>query len=413
MKVLIPYMRAYGGGIRRVLGSGLPRLAKEPEIQLEYAELCANSVDMDELSARGVPVNREIGVDGSGVLSHRNGILRRWDYLKAVPRVLRIISRLRSWLCGADVVYVHGYRELVFSFLAVHSLPSQLRPGVVWHCHGLGDECPPPLLICMANRCSRVIAVSQDVARRLSQLGVNGERVTYIPNAVDILEIRARSLQNPDPPLPPRESKKILLLPCAALRPSKGIIVALEGLAALPECFHLWITGSSNDPVGAAYLAQFKQRIDSLHLQERCHFIGPRNDVYAVIRESDVVLVPSLVRESFGLVAAEAMALGKPVVVSNRGALPEVVQCELTGLVLAELSGTALAHQITRLTTDSELLKRISREGPARVRERFRYDQWASRVAQLLLSAAPDVVRGPRVSEVATLETESGSDPGK
>src|SRR6266568_9599591 len=58
-RVLVPYISTYLGGVRRVLGDGLPRLAAAPELHVTYAELCCNQPDMDAMERAGVEVERD------------------------------------------------------------------------------------------------------------------------------------------------------------------------------------------------------------------------------------------------------------------------------------------------------------------------------------------------------------------
>ena len=387
MRVLVPYMLAYGGGVRRVLSSGLPHLMNQPGIELEYAELCANREDMEDIAKRGVPVNPRVGVSGSGVISHRLGIGRRWDQLSAVPRLLRVVLRMRRWFKSGQAVYVHSYRDMIFTFAALCGLPARRRPAVVWHCHGLGDGTIPPALRGMAARCQRIIAVSNEALRQLNEARIDTSRARRVYNAVDVANISERSKLGPSTPLPAGDGRKVLLLPCAALRPSKGVHTAIEAVAAVGHGCDLWVTGSTEDPSAKSYLAQLVGQVERHRLGDRVHFIGARPDIYAVMARAFAVLVPSVVPESFGLVAAEAMALSKPVIASNRGALPEVVESGVSGLVFNAEDPHELADQISRLLTDPSLAARFAERGLDRVTRLFGYDRWAEEVALLIREA--------------------------
>ena len=99
-------------------------------------------------------------------------------------------------------------------------------------------------------------------------------------------------------------------------------------------------------------------------------FAGERRDVPRLMAACDVFVLASL-WEGFGLVFAEAMAAGRPVVGTNVSAVPEVVADGETGLLVPPRDPRALAAALLRLLGDPEERRRMGRNGYARVRERF------------------------------------------
>ena len=98
-------------------------------------------------------------------------------------------------------------------------------------------------------------------------------------------------------------------------------------------------------------------------------FLGaiPRKDVREVLRSSDVFILPST-RESFGISALEARAVGLPVVAFRTGSLPEIVPDGLAGLLVDTDQG--MADALTQLACDRGLLVRLC-EGSIRNPPRF------------------------------------------
>jgi glycogen synthase len=105
-------------------------------------------------------------------------------------------------------------------------------------------------------------------------------------------------------------------------------------------------------------------------------------DVTPVMSLMDVVVIPS-VWEPFGMVAAEAMSVGRPVVVSRAGGLPEVVEDGISGLVVPPGDPGALFQAIDRLLADSELRDRLAETGRQRVAERFTVEVMAGNMLAL------------------------------
>ena len=99
-------------------------------------------------------------------------------------------------------------------------------------------------------------------------------------------------------------------------------------------------------------------------------FTGRRDDVPSVTAAFDVAVLPSY-REALGLVILEAMALARPVVATEVGGIPEMVEDGVTGLLVAPRDPDALADAIVRLLTDHPLADTLGRNGYRLVRDRF------------------------------------------
>ena len=102
----------------------------------------------------------------------------------------------------------------------------------------------------------------------------------------------------------------------------KGVHVLIEAFNKLPQDFQLVIAG---DPT--AY-PDYAAQLQKLATHPNIHFVGPldRANVWKLLVHSDIVVVPSLVHETFSLVAREALVAGCHVIASNLGALSELIQ---------------------------------------------------------------------------------------
>jgi glycosyltransferase involved in cell wall biosynthesis len=81
--------------------------------------------------------------------------------------------------------------------------------------------------------------------------------------------------------------------------------------------------------------------------------------------------VPSRWEEPFGLTALEAMRAGKPVLASQMGGLPEIVEDRVTGFLVQPLDTRGWAEAVLRLTHDDGLRRRLGKEGRASLERRF------------------------------------------
>jgi glycosyltransferase involved in cell wall biosynthesis len=93
-----------------------------------------------------------------------------------------------------------------------------------------------------------------------------------------------------------------------------------------------------------------------------------REQVLHAFGKATVAVVPSLWSEPFGTVAAEALRMGTPVVSTAMGALPEIVEDGVTGLVVPAGDADALSSAISRVFGDPALARRLGREGRTRTR---------------------------------------------
>ena len=130
--------------------------------------------------------------------------------------------------------------------------------------------------------------------------------------------------------------------------------------------FSLVFVGSA-PPGQDIYLTQLEQRVARSPMRERIVTQGFTTNIWPAYAALDIVCVPSTEPESFGLVAAEAMAMGKPVIASRLGALTEVVVDGLTGITFTPRDTDALALALERLLRDDTLRESMGLAGRARV----------------------------------------------
>lgn len=116
-----------------------------------------------------------------------------------------------------------------------------------------------------------------------------------------------------------------------------------------------------------------ERRVHELGLAGRVAFLGKQDAFQPLLAAADVFLLPSE-KESFGLAALEAMSCGVPVVASDVGGVPEVVEHDLTGLLAPVGDVFAMAEHVMRLVEDRTRWRAFSRNARARVLERFQKD---------------------------------------
>ena len=158
------------------------------------------------------------------------------------------------------------------------------------------------------------------------------------------------------------------------LIPGKGADDAIAAVAqALRRApLRLLIAGDGPDRERLAGLAR------RLNIADRVEFLGMLQDVGQLWRRCDIAIFPSNeFIESFGMVALEAMACGKPLVATRNGAAPELVCDRETGTIVTPGDVGALADALVRYAQRPELARSHGTAGRARIMQRFQIDQCA------------------------------------
>lgn len=115
---------------------------------------------------------------------------------------------------------------------------------------------------------------------------------------------------------------------------------------------------------------EMQQMAQDLGLSPRIHFLGNRQDVPDLLAAMDIFVLPSH-SEGVSLALLEAMAAGLPVIVSEVGGLPEVVQHEENGLLIPVGDAEALAHSLSRVLRDPLWAQTLGEKARREVKTRF------------------------------------------
>ena len=117
-----------------------------------------------------------------------------------------------------------------------------------------------------------------------------------------------------------------------------------------------------------------------LGLSDQVVFSSFRQDMPAVMSALDVLVLASTSPEPFGRVLIEAMAAAKPVVATDSGAVREIVEDRVHGLLVPPGDVQALAGAMVHILTHRDLAAAMGRKGQARVREHFSVQQYVEGV---------------------------------
>lgn len=165
------------------------------------------------------------------------------------------------------------------------------------------------------------------------------------------------------------------------LSPRKGQDVALDAVVALlGDGYDIELELVGDAYTGYEWYEEELRSTARRHgVTERLLLTGFRSPVWRCYTEADVVLVPSRL-EPFGSVAAEALAMARPVVVSDVGGLPEIVDHNESGWVVPPGDAPALAAAIRSALDDPTRAAAIAACGYDRVRDRFSVHRYGAQV---------------------------------
>ena len=292
---------------------------------------------------------------GRNPRSRARYVVKGLEYLPSVRRLSRRLGELEP-----DVVHVQWLSlprfdlrwlrrvaaETPTVFTAHHALP---RSG------GAGIDARRRVYELVA----RVIVHSRRAVDDLAALGVDRERIAYIPHAVFDSDA-------PDEPSPPTGST---LLFFGLLRAYKGIDVLVRALARLPDA-RLVVAGDPLDPIEPLQELARDLGVDA-RIEWRLGFL-PDDEVATLMRDATLVVLPYRRTDASGVLAT-AIGHGRPVVVTDVGSLGETVRDFGLGEVVPPDDARALADACLRLFADRDRLA-AAFEGTRAARKALTWD---------------------------------------
>jgi len=223
-----------------------------------------------------------------------------------------------------------------------------------------------------------VIAVSRHTAEHLIEReGAPRDKVRVVLNGIDFERVR---VSRPDAPARLRaelaEGADHLLLIAARLHPEKGYETLLAALPLLrprlARPVRLLIAGTGQ------LEASYRALAATLGCADSVRFLGFRRDLPDLIAAADLFVLPSLA-EAFGLVLAEALYLGTPVVATRVGGIPEIVVHGVDGVLVPPNDSESLAQALAELLTDAPRRARLAGAGHDKVAARLGFETMVRR----------------------------------
>ena len=279
-----------------------------------------------------------------------------------------------------DVLHVHYAMPFATSAYLAKQIMLPLDLGVVTTLHGtditvIGAE-PSLFRVTQFSMQSsdRLTAVSRFLKDRAEATFGVTKPIEVIYNFVD-----------PNVFAPKRDSRLRLggpgtkvLMHASNFRPVKNIPVVIQVFAEVRKHLQakLVMVGDGPEKAGAEQLAR------ELGIHRDVLFLGNQDCMEEMLPLADVFLLPSS-SESFGLVALEAMSAEVPVVCSNAGGLPEVVEHGITGFLHDPAHVAGYTASALKLLTNDTMRRTMGRRGRRVARERFGAEEMVERYVRI------------------------------
>lgn len=301
-------------------------------------------------------------------------------------RLAAVFKELRP-----DIVHTHGVRANLVGRLAAR----QSGIPIVTTVHSVLSQDYPSLASRLVNSfterttshfTTHFIAVSRFIRDYLSASGIPKEKISVIYNGIDPgpwerwtgdTSFRSRFGIEPSAPL---------FGIIARLHPVKGHRYFLEAAHEVAQQFpeaRFVIVGSG------FYWQEIDSLIQKYGLSECCirtGFLADAGPAYAAL---DCLVISSL-SEGFGLTALEAAALGKPVIATRVGALPEIISDGETGLLVPAADSGALAQAMIQIIQKPQERQLLGAAGRELLLKKFSMDQTVTKTAHLYRSLVSD-----------------------
>jgi N-acetyl-alpha-D-glucosaminyl L-malate synthase BshA len=299
-------------------------------------------------------------------------LFREPQYILSLANSIVQVARAHA----LDAIHAHyAVPHATAAFLArevLRAAGTEHVPKVVTTLHGTditlvgNDPSYSQIVAFSIDRSDAVTAVSESLRTATrAELGVQRD-IAVIPNFLDCGIHRRLSVPDLRRRFAGGDGGARIVIHVSNFRPVKRVSAVIQIFDRIRRQVpsRLLLVGDGPDLGSAQRLAH------SLGISDLVHALGAQQDVLPLLSIADVFLLPSA-QESFGLAALEAMACEVPVVASNVGGLPEVIEHRVTGFLHDPEDLGGMAASAVALLTDAALHSRIAHAAHQRARERF------------------------------------------
>lgn len=229
----------------------------------------------------------------------------------------------------------------------------------------------------VARSVNQLFSVSETCAENLEQQRFFNIPIGVIYNGIEVDHTR-NNLKAPSIPHWKTDVPSIIFVGEIHFR--KGLNVLFDAIAGLNCRVNLILYGGGD----GAYLTQLRQKADELGISEQVYFEGYYRYAAQMIQYCDLLVLPAIAYESFGMVLLEAMYWKKPVICSDHGGMKEIVVHKQTGLIVPAGDAEALRDAIQYIQDNPTHAKQWGINGRKRLKEHFDIKLAVAKYQQLI-----------------------------
>ncbi len=270
-----------------------------------------------------------------------------------------------------SIVHSHTGRGHVWAFLA-----KVFVPFVLVRTRGDARQLKRHWLLAQLYKNTKaVIAVSQSIAHQY--------KVLY-PEVEDRLQVIYPGTKCPVYVPPPAGPLRVALV--GRLDPVKGHKVFLQAIAHIQDQLtqEQFIIAGSDKNLSKKQLQDWAQELGVL---SRVQFMGFLPDVRSFMTACHVGVVASVGSEALSRVALEWMSVGRPVVSTNVGCLPELIKAGVNGLIVPAQDAKALGQALLKLIQNPGLCLTLGQGSLSLIQEKFNGDRWGQQTEEIYRTA--------------------------
>lgn len=258
------------------------------------------------------------------------------------------------------------------------------RTPFITHERGINQHYPK-LARLFSRQINAIICISRAVSETLIKAGFPKEKLVTIYNGIDPDDVTPSV--NPEVI---RERHKIP--PNQPVIGIVGNIKEWKGQESVINAVHLvrnrykditCLLVGDNAEEDAYYLQKLNRLITESGLDSNIIFTGYQRNVADYLNAMDIVIHASILPEPFGRVLIEAMAMHKPLIASNDGAVPEIVQNGISGITFPPGNADELANAIIHLLDNPDIASKMGESGYERLITMFHIDENARKTQSL------------------------------
>jgi protein-tyrosine-phosphatase len=251
--------------------------------------------------------------------------------------------------------------------------------------------------------------VSKQIAESLRESGYRPTMVSHLLNGVDLGRVAATRSRKDTRRALGVDDRALLIGTAGRLSPVKGHAGLLRAARIVLEQLPTARVAVAGDGPLAGELRASAVR---LGIDRQCLWLGARSDVYDLMSAMDVFVLPSL-HEGIPMAVLEAMALGTPVVATNVGGIPEVIQHGTNGLLVPAGDDCALAEACLELAADPTRARALGAAARRTVEEAFSHERSGRDLVDAYRSIACVPRSGAIPLPLRLVPDRAGFNPGK